>query len=120
MTLRSLYRYRIYAKIKKEGIRGYARLVSCKRVYYGKYSLIAPHYDPIVEFIYADKTYKLKAMGRFMLYPVFTKEVEIAFLEKHPDKVVIIRKEPIRDHYITEIIFYGTFFLIMLYTLLIM
>ena len=117
LTVRSLYSYKLYNKIKKEGVRGFARLVSCKRVYYGKYSLLAPHYDPIVEFTYADKIYNMKAMGRFMFYPIFSKEVEIAFLEKYPDKVVIIRKETIKNHFITEILFCFTLFGLTVYYL---
>jgi len=102
----SVKKWKTHNEIKNKGEKGYGRLLSCKRAYYTKWSFLIPHYEPIIEFIYADQTYRLRAMGRFMLEPIIAHEVGIVYYEKYPDNVVIIRKEKLIDRFIIEVMFY--------------
>ena len=105
----------IYRKIRKTGIAGFGRLISCKRNYFvGIRVAILPQYDPIIEFYYAEKRYEMRALGHFGVRPgKVGDEIAIIFWEEHPDKV-IIRDKHILDSHIVEVLLYLTIGLLLI------
>ncbi|MCL2565439.1 MAG: hypothetical protein FWE24_06465 [Defluviitaleaceae bacterium] len=96
-----VYTRAIYNKIRKTGIEGFGRLMSCKRVYFNfRYSAIIPEYVPIVEFYYAEKRYEMPAVGRFGVSPgKVGDEIAIIFSEEYTDKIIIVRDKSTQDNY---------------------
>jgi hypothetical protein len=95
----------VYRKIRKIGVAGFGRLVSCKKRYaLSILSLLLPEYNPIIEFYYADKRYEIRAMGFFRFPPgEVGDEIAIIFSEEYFDKVVITDKDML-GNYIVRII----------------
>jgi len=102
------YSWTVYNKIKRIGVAGFGRLISCKRKYSTRISMMLPHYAPIVEFYYAEKRYEIRAMGSFVTSPPAEvgDEIAIIFSEEYFGKVVIVRDESILERYITKFLFY--------------
>ena len=103
----TLQQWTIYKKIRKTGIQGYGRLISCKRNFFTHGGIaIIPRYSPIIEFCYADKRYEMRAMGSFGVRPgKVGDEIAIIFSEEYPDKVVVVNRHILNSH-IAEILLY--------------
>ena len=63
-------------------------------------------YWPIIEFVYKDKNYKLRSLGRFHHKPAKVGEtIDIYYLKQYPDKVVV--KDPhYNNKYLLSILFF--------------
>lgn len=82
----TFYRLTVYRKIRRTGVAGYGRLLSCGNSYLT--SMVRVH--PVIEFYYAKQRYEITAMGFWGKCPCEVgEEIAILFLEKHPKSVVI-------------------------------
>ena len=107
-TLYVVYSWFVYREIKRTGVVGFGRIISCDRKHYDPvYTVIVAHYEPIIGFSYAEKHYEMRPMGSFLISPPgkVGDEVPIIFCEKYPSKVVMIRDKNILESYAALILF---------------
>ena len=109
-----IYNWVMYRKVKKTGVTGFGRLISCEhsQSFNIIYSRVVTEYDPIIEFDYGGKRYKLRAMGRFDVWPCeIGDEIAIIFSEKYPTKVVVDRDIRIFDDFFRGSLIYIVLFI---------
>jgi len=120
IIIKAVYNHNLYKKIKRTGVAGFGRLISCKRIYPTSLSMIIPRYSPIIEFYYADKRYELSAIGYFGVQPGRVgEEIAIIFSVEHLDKVIIDKKKHVLDNFLLVFLLYLILcvVIIMLFTL---
>ena len=90
----------IYNKIKTSGASSIGRLIGYeKKSFFSRGYVFG--YTPFIEVRYADKHYKVQAVGRFGVRPCeIGEEVEVIFSHEHSDKAILVKDRHILDSYI--------------------